>query len=277
MSELSIYSINEQLPTLSKEYSGMLENIKENLPVVQRVADNFYKPDSQFKNATLDITDLTPISTIKHILAVIEKTKAALSEAQIKRAKSQIELEKKQRELSNTEDDLDKRLLEIEIVEIVSGLQQSENYVKAAIRKLSSLITQYHSVMKHIGKDHLTEEDYEREERRYHIMTAFKQALNSARPRGGVMDEGNSIYMFELGINVAHAQVEIFNYINAENEVLKQNKAPSHMMTVKWLEACADLFEDCPQEFAESRGLKVLDKKSLTITEPYKLPENKNT
>ena len=30
-------------------------------------------------------------------------------------------------------------------------------------------------------------------------MTALKQALNSARPRGGVIDEGNSIYLFDIG------------------------------------------------------------------------------
>ena len=31
-------------------------------------------------------------------------------------------------------------------------------------------------------------------------MTALKQALNSARPRGGVIDEGNSIYLFDIGV-----------------------------------------------------------------------------
>lgn len=273
MSDLSISTICSDLSTIPQEYNGMLNHIKDNLPIIERVAENFYKSGSQFKNVTLDITDLTPISSIKHILASINKVKMALSETQIKRKKSEIELKKKQKNLETIEDELDRELCEIEIIEIMSGLKTSEDLMKGAIRKLSFLMTQYQSVMDHIGKDHLTEEDYEREERRYHIMTAFKQALNSARPRQGIMDEGNSIYMFELGINVGHAQAEILNYLKMEHQLFQDGKAPTHEMTMKWLEACADLFENCPEKFAESRGFKVLDQKSLAAPEPYKAIE----
>ena len=98
--------------------------------------------------------------------------------------------------------------------------------MKGAIRKMSFLMTQYRSVLDHIGKDFITEEDYEREEKRYHVMTALKQALNSARPRGGVIDEGNSIYLFDIGVNVSHAQAEIFNYLKIENEMIAKGQAP---------------------------------------------------
>lgn len=278
-SELSINisSIHKDLSTLPKEYNGMLNHIKEGLPAVERITENFYKSGSQFKNVTLDITDLTPISSIKHILASIERTKSALTDAQIKRKKAEIELKKKQRDFETIEDELDRELCEIEIIEMMSGLKASENAMKGAIRKLSFLITQYQSVMDHLGKDHLTEEDYEREERRYHIMTAFKQALNSCRPRKGLMDEGNSIYMFELGINVGHAQKEIINYLQMEHQLFEQGKTPTHEMTIKWLEACADLFEDCPERFAQSRGFQVLDQKSLAAPEPYKALESTKT
>ena len=36
----------------------------------------------------------------------------------------------------------------------------------------------------------------------------MKQALNSARPRNGHIDEGNMIYLFDLGISGAQAQAE---------------------------------------------------------------------
>ena len=139
--------------------------------------------------------------------------------------------------------------------------------MKGAIRKMSFLMTQYRSVLDHIGKDFITEEDYEREEKRYHVMTALKQALNSARPRGGVIDEGNSIYLFDIGVNVSHAQAEIFNYLKIENEMISKGQAPSHEMTVEWLEKCADKFQNCSEEFAKSRGFKILDEKSLTQAE----------
>ena len=41
--------------------------------------------------------------------------------------------------------------------------------MKGAIREMSFLMTQYHSVLDHIGKDYITEEDYE--EKRNAIMS----------------------------------------------------------------------------------------------------------
>jgi hypothetical protein len=220
---------------------------------------------------TLDITDLTPIRSIKHTLAAIERTKSALAEAQINRRKNEIKIKKKQREIDACEDDLDREELEIEMIELMNNNMNIENSMKGAIRKMSFLMTQYRSVLEHIGKDHITEEDYEREEKRYHVMTALKQALNSARPRGGVIDEGNSIYLFDIGVNVAHAQAEIFNYLKIENELIANGQAPSHEMTMEWLEKCADKFQDCAERFAESRGFKVLDEKSLAWPEQQPL------
>jgi hypothetical protein len=91
----------------------------------------------------------------------------------------------------------------------------------------------------------------------------MKQALNAARTRGGVIDEGNHIYLFEMGINGAVAQAEIIGYLQMEEEMLSKGQAPTHEMTIKWLEACADKFEDCGRKFAEYRGLIPLDKQSL--------------
>ena len=224
---------------------------------------------------TLDITDLTPVRSIKHTLAAIERTKSALAEAQINRRKNEIKIKKKQREIDAAEDDLDREEFEIEMIELMNNNMNIENSMKGAIRKMSFLMTQYRSVLDHIGKDHITEEDYEREEKRYHVMTALKQALNSARPRGGVIDEGNSIYLFDIGVNVSHAQAEVFNYLKMENELIQNGQAPSHEMTVEWLEKCADKFQDCSERFAESRGFKIIDEKSLAQPEtPTMLPSS---
>ena len=252
---------------LPQEYKGMLTHIEETLPATQAACDNFYKSHSQMMTVTLDITDLTPVRSIKHTLAAIERTKSALAEAQINRRKNEIKIKKKQREIDAAEDDLDREEFEIEMIELMNNNMNIENSMKGAIRKMSFLMTQYRSVLDHIGKDHITEEDYEREEKRYHVMTALKQALNSARPRGGVIDEGNSIYLFDIGVNVSHAQAEVFNYLKMENELISEGRAPSHEMTIEWLEKCADKFQDCAERFAESRGFRVLDEKSLAWPE----------
>ena len=269
--EISISSLKSELTQLPKEYSPMLQNIQENLPAIQATSENFYKSHSQYMNATVDITDLTPLHSVRHILARIERKKAALAEAQIKRRKDDIELRRKQKQLEETTDEFDRELLEIEIIELMNGLTSGENYIKGAIREMSFLMTQYQSVLDKLGKEHLTEEDFEEDEKRYHVMTALKQALNAARPRGGLIDEGNSIYLFDIGVNVAHAQAEIFNYLKQEQEMIENGLAPSHEMTMEWLERCADKFKDCGTRFAESRGLIPLDQKSLAQPEPVQL------
>ena len=264
--ELVIKNIQTSLSEVKPEYKTMLKNIDKNMPMVQQACSNFHKSHSQFMGVTLDVTAITPIRSIKHTLAEVDKTKNALQEAQIRMQKKSVELKMKQRELLECQDNLQREMLEVEILEIQTHSVNAQNSVQGAIRKLNFFINQYNSLLKHLGVDEITEEMYEREENRYHIMTAMKQALTSARPRGGIIDEGNMIYIFDLGISGAQAQAEVFAYLNTENELMKEGKAPTHEMTMRWLEACADKWEKDPEIFANRRGFTLLDKQSLTNT-----------
>ena len=271
--DLVVKDIQNALVEIKPEYKTMLKNIDKKMPVVQEACSNFYKSHSQFMGVTLDVTAITPIRSIKHTLAEVDKTKSALQEAHIRMQKKAVELKMKQRELLECQDDLQREMLEVEILEMQTHSVNAQNSVQGAIRKLNFFINQYNSLLKHLGVDEITEEMYEREENRYHIMTAMKQALTSARPRGGVIDEGNMIYIFDLGISGAQAQAEVFAYLQTENELMKNGKAPTHEMTMRWLEACADKWEGDPQKFAERRGFTLLDKQSLTNTKKL---ENKS-
>ena len=265
--ELAITTtLNEALPTAAPEYKSMLTNIAEKMPAVTQATSNFHKSHSQFMGVTLDVTAITPIRSIKHTLAEIDKTRSALQEAYINLRKKEVKLKKKQAKLLDCSDPLGRELLEIEILEIQGHLEGTRNAVHGAVRKMIFFTNQYDNLMKKICKEELSEEDYELEEARYHIMTCMKQALNSARPRQGVIDEGNMIYLFDLGINAAQAQAEVFSYLNWENELVKQGKAPEHEHTVQWLEGCADKWAGCPAAFANSRGFDVFDPTSLANT-----------
>ena len=260
--EIALQEVSNEL-AITPEYKGMLEHINANLPAISRDSENFYKSASQFKNVTLDVTDLTPMGSLKHILAVIDRTRMALEEAHIAVRRKQIELKKKTMEYDNAEEGYDKELLWVDIVEINNHLNNSENSVKGALRKLSFFATQYQAIMEKLGKEEITEEDYELNESRHHVMTAMKQALCAARTRGGIIDEGNQIYLFDMGINGTVAQAEMFAYLQAEQEMLAKGEEPTHELTMKWLEACADKFANCGAEFAKLRGFIPLDRKSL--------------
>ena len=257
---------NIQLPTSKPEYKSMLTNIQKHAPAIAQASSNFYKSHSQMMSVTLDVTAITPIRSIKHSLAEIEKTKNALRESYFKMKKEEVKLKKLERKLLKEDDALEREMLEIKINEKQANAESSRGYVEAAVRKLNFFTNQYDNLMKKIGKEKLTEADYELEEVKYHIMTCMKQALNSARPRGGIIDEGNMIYLFDLGINAAQAQLEVMSYLNWENELVQQGKAPEHEHTVQWLEGCADKWAGCPAAFAKSRGFDVFDPTSLANT-----------
>ena len=264
MNDIVLTDLTTALPVTKPEYGTMLQNIQERMPAVVRDTSNFYKSHSQFMQVALDVTAITPIRSIKHSLAEIDRTKSALQEAYIGMRKKQVELKRKQAELAAATDPLDSELLEIEILEIQSQLEGTQNHVNGAIRKMNFFVNQHKQLLEKIGKDEITEEDYEREECRYHIMTCMKQGLNAARSRNGVIDEGNMIYLFDLGINAAQAQAEVFAYLTLENELISQGGAPTHAMTVQWLEACADKWADDPAKFAAYRGFSLFDPRSLT-------------
>ena len=261
-------------PLVKKEYKAMLNNITSSLPAIKQSSSNFYKSHSQFMGVMLDVTAITPIRSVKHTLAEIDKTRMALEEAHLKMRKKDIELREKEHKLKTDLEmtNFEKELLETEILEIQVNMNNIQNSITGAIRKMNFFTNQYKSILKKLGKEDITEEEYEKEESNYHVMTCMKQALNAARARGGVIDEGNLIYLFDMGINSAQAQAEIYAYLKMENDMMAQGKAPTHEMTMQWLEACAAKFSKDAEAFAERRGFKLYDEESLNT----KLIDNKD-
>ena len=84
--------MNEIEIVLPKQYEPVLKKIETILPLANIDTENFNKSSSQFKTATLDVTDLTPINSAKHLLAVIQRTRQALEEANIKLRRKKLKL-----------------------------------------------------------------------------------------------------------------------------------------------------------------------------------------
>jgi hypothetical protein len=250
--------VNELELSLPEEYTPVLSTIDSILPLANIDTENFNKASSQFKVATLDVVDLTPINSARHLLAVIQQTRQALEEASISLRRKKVELKRKEIELDMSEATHADGLL-IDIDELKIHISNIEASGRGAVRKLANALDQYQGILDALGKDHLTELDYENDQARYHIMTAFNQALTAARARGGLIDEGNHIYLFQLGINGAVAQREVTAFLEAEQEAINQGMAPTHEGIVAWLELVADKFEMSPELYANKRNLKVLN------------------
>jgi len=261
-------------PLVKKEYKVMLDNIHNTLPAIKQSSSNFYKSHSQFMNVMLDVTAITPIRSIKHTLAEIDKTRMALEDGHLSLKKKDIELREKEHKLKTDLEltSFQKELLETEILEIQVGLNNSQNSISGAIRKMNFFTNQYKSILKKLGKEDITEAEYEKEEASYHVMTCMKQALSAARAKGGTIDEGNLIYLFDMGINSGQAQTEVNAYLKMEQEILEAGQEPTHEMTMQWLEACAVKFSKDANKFAERRGFKLYDEQSMNT----KLIDNKD-
>jgi len=266
MSNIELKTISGDLE-ISGTYKTMLEKINNALPATILDSENFNKSSSQFKAATLDVADLTPINAARHILATINRTRQALEEAQLGLRKENVKHARLTEELDSCIDRWRREEIQIELDEIETRRANGEASVRGAIRKLHFNINQYQAILEHLGVDAITEEMYEHDQVRYHIMTAFNQALTAARSRNGYIDEGNHIYLFQLGINGAVAQMEVDWLLNAEAQLLNDGKAPTHKMVTNWLEACADKYAGNAQEYAQRRGVLAFDESSLLALE----------
>lgn len=261
MKDLILKELGKDLD-INTEYKNMVENIESVMPNIYKNSSNFYKADSQMKDVTLNIADITPFTRLKHILARIEKTKEALRANYFTSKKNLNKAAQKNAELINA-NGLEKDLLEIEIEELASDYESAQNYIKGAIRQLNFLVTQYQTTMESMGKEFISEEEYEESEAKNHIAIALKQALCAARSRNGLIDEGNHIYLFELGMNGTTIQAEMYQYFAMENELLTLGEEPTHEMQMAWIEKMMEKYQDNPVTVIKARNLKQLDPTSL--------------
>jgi hypothetical protein len=264
-----LITINKEIsPVLGGNYPAMLDRISTRYPALKQDTEAFYKTQSQFMDNMLTVNAPTELRNLRQILAEIQKSKMALQEAYFANKKKAIEIKQKRLFLESATD-LDAELLEVEIAELQSQIANTEDYMKGAIRKISAYMAQYDSILAKLGKTELAEEDFEEDEERYHIMRAFEQGLCAARSHNGWIDEGNQIYLFQIGINGMVAQAEVERYLEEEQKIIESGKEPAHEMTTKFLEYCARKFKGCSGKYAERRGMTLLDRNSLNkqITE----------
>ena len=244
---LQLNNIEQHLP--------MMNLIKENLPAINEGISMFGKSQSAFMDNMLTVAHPTPIRNLRQILSEINRTMQALREANFNIKRKEIEIKKYERQLINENDDLERELINVEIEDRLSGLDAGKNYISGAIRKMTNYITQYNSILESIGVKSFDEIDFEVEEERYHIMTAFAQGLTAARSHGGVIDEGNHIYFYQIGINGAAAQAEVSGLLILEREFLKNNETPPHGLVIQFLNNMAIKYRGCSREYALYKGM----------------------
>lgn len=256
------------------EVNKMLTSINSRMDLVNKATMHFGKRQSQFMDNMLTLSHPTPYRNLRQILSEIESSYGGLSEAYFKREKSKIKLKRLYNSLSYFEslgvDDEkypDKLDIELEIREIQAGLKASEKYIIGAIRRVHNHIDQYESILaelkKERGVEELTEKDFEEEEEKYHIKTAYAQALTAARSRNGMIDEGNHIYFYQIGINGAVAQQNIINFLEHEQKLISTDQTPGHGMILDFLEKVYQSHKGCSLQYANLKNIKLNNQQAI--------------
>lgn len=286
-SDLALISLASIDMTKAEVYEPMLVSISENLPAMQSASMNFGKSQSQFMDNMMTVSHPTPIRNLRQILAEVEQVVLALKESHYRTKRAHLEIEDLTTEIEKlqaSDNSEDRRVLRYKLLDLEekeSGLDTGKKYVEGAIRKIVNYSEQYNNILKSLGVSTFDEVDFEAEEERYHIMTAFNQALNAARSHGGVIDEGNQIYLFQIGINGGMAQNYIYQYLLEETKMIDEaNKKikeymenptsenlevsfPDHSMVLNFLNTMAERFKGCSQRFAENKGMTTLSSNAL--------------
>lgn len=237
----------------SSRYKEMMTSVSHRLPSIDESNKSFYKSASQIKTVSLDITDLTDIGAAKHILARIERKRMAIKESEINIRRKKIELARAHERFQEVRG-LEADEVGLEILELESQIDEAVNYQQGGVREIAFLVKQYEAICERLGVEIITEEMYEADQPRYHVIRAFSQALAAARSRGGLIDEGNFIYLQDLGINGAAAQRELSAYLQSEQQLLDQQIMPTYEMQYSWLMAIGDKYAPQVELYARHKG-----------------------
>lgn len=254
MSSNELIKINEEI---DQQHQLMLSNVINNLPQVNALSMNFGKTQSQFMDNMLTTSHPTPIRNIRQTLAEINRSIEALQEAYFKQKKEEIEIKKLERKLLTETDELEIELIRVEIAEKQTWMETRKKYISGAVRSVYNYQLQYRTILEKLGKESFDEIDFEKEEEEYHIKKAFEQGLNAARSNGGRIDEGNQIYLTQLGINGTVAMLEVIKYLEEEERSISNGIEINAQHQWDFLENMYQKFKGSAIKYAEKKGLKL--------------------
>lgn len=247
----------------------MLESIQANMPKINQASQNFMKRQSQFMDNQFTIHHPTPIRNMRQILAQIAKTKEAIRYNYYKMELKKIKTQILERDLESETDELKAKRMRVKIEGFKSSLESSKGYFTGAIRELKNYVDQYNAILEsHEIPENWDELDFENEEEEYHIKKAFEQALIAARARPDAsIDEGNQIYMSQIGINGTAAKFLVKQFLMNEEAVINQSlkkleqnpglnqlQLPTYESQLNFLERMYQTFKGCTAQFAKHKG-----------------------
>mgnify|MGYP006411661253 FL=1 len=245
----------------SKSYGGNslatnIENAELAIANVQYTERIWDRSRSQWMLKHLTCSQADGWLRLRQIGAEMSRKRMALNEAKFGYLKKKMKIGVKREEMDKASP-ANYRLLEVEIMELESQMQEVMVKVEGALKEVQTLSGMHDSLKEHLGE--ISEEEFEKAQTKGHIKRAMQQSIREVRECGRIKT-GNQEYLEQSGVCVTHAFGLITDYL--EQEKTAKNTTLLH----SFLDAVADELEPVADLQLEIFGFDKDTDLSLTYT-----------
>ena len=227
----------------AKSYGGNslavnIDNAETAIANVQYTERIWDRSRSQWMLKHLTCSQADGWMRLRQIGAEMCRKRQALNEAKFGYLKNKMKIGVKREEMDEASP-ANYRLLEVEIMELESQMQEVLVKVEGALKEVQTLSDMHDSLKEHLGE--ISEEEFEKAQTKAHIKRAMQQAIREVRECGRIRT-GNQEYLEQSGVCVTHAFNLITDYLEQEKEATNTKLLYSFLDSVaEELEPVADL------------------------------------
>jgi len=245
----------------SKSYGGNslatnIENAELAIANVQYTERIWDRSRSQWMLKHLTCSQADGWLRLRQIGAEMSRKRMALNEAKFGYLKKKMKIGVKREEMDKASP-ANYRLLEVEIMELESQMQEMMVKVEGALKEVQTLSGMHDSLKEHLGE--ISEEEFEKAQTKGHIKRAMQQSIREVRECGRIKT-GNQEYLEQSGVCVTHAFGLITDYLEQEKN------AKNTTLLYSFLDAVADELEPVADLQLEIFGFDKDTDLSLTYT-----------
>ena len=247
-----------------KSYGGktLSENIasaEEAILKVQYTERIWDRSRSQWMLKHLTCSQADGWMRLRQVSAEMAKKRMAYNEAKFGYLEKLVKTKIKRKKLEETEDELQKELLEVQIAK--NEVQSAEVLIKVegALKEIETLATMHDQLKEILGE--VNEEEYEMAQVKSHIKRALMQATREVR-ESGTIKCGNQEYLEQIGVCVTSARKAINEYLAQELSTNIGNTSLLH----SFLDRFADDYAGVAKQQADWLGFDQGADMKLTYT-----------
>mgnify|MGYP006421943657 CR=1 FL=1 len=222
--EFSLKLKDEHLFPIINSYGGksLQTNLKaadETIAKLNYTNKIWNKSGSQWMLKHLTCSQADGWLRLRQIGAEMSRKRMALNEAKFGYLKKKMKIGVKREEMDDASP-ANYRLLEVEIMELESQMQEVMVKVEGALKEVQTLSGMHDSLKEHLGE--ISEEEFEKAQTKGHIKRAMQQSIREVRECGRIKT-GNQEYLEQVGVSVGYALTLIEEFLSQEKELKVTN------------------------------------------------------